>query len=144
MIWYLKCGYKLANHVKNNFANSLLYLFTLSILIILLVIVFIRIKFHYFLKLVSCLNFRTTILYIRILFWGDGEPYRDSYRTRRFHIEAWRFFQEILMISCGDIKVFLRSTDFIRKLSQTTIDIGNLNHKDITAFIYIKKLKIFY
>lgn len=48
------------------------------------------------------------------------------------------------MISCGDMKVFLRSTYFIRKVSQTMIDVGNLNHKDITTFIYIKEFKIFY
>jgi len=42
----------LSNHVKNKFKNSLPYLFTLSTLIILLVIVFILINFHYLLILV--------------------------------------------------------------------------------------------
>jgi hypothetical protein len=49
-IWDGELG--LPSHVKNEFANSLLYLFTLSTLIILLVIIFIWINL-YFLKKIS-------------------------------------------------------------------------------------------
>jgi hypothetical protein len=52
-VWFGTWGVDvdLSNHVKNEFANFLPYLFTLSILIILLIIVFIWINLHYLLIL---------------------------------------------------------------------------------------------
>jgi hypothetical protein len=53
-VWFGTWGVDvdLSNHVKNEFVNFLPYLFTLSILIILLIIVFIWINLHYLLILV--------------------------------------------------------------------------------------------
>jgi hypothetical protein len=73
-IWYLRCDVCSSNYIKNKFANYLPHLFTLSTLIILLVIVFIWNNLHYLsilvihlihplLRCYSCLNPWTTNLY---------------------------------------------------------------------------------
>jgi len=66
----------LSNHIKNKFANSLSYLFTLSILIILFVIVFILINLHYLLILVILLiHFFLGIIVVLILKQDNRFPF---------------------------------------------------------------------
>jgi hypothetical protein len=58
----------LSNHIKNKFANSLSYHFTLNILIILFVIVFILINLYYLLILVILLiHFLLGVIVVLIL-----------------------------------------------------------------------------